>query len=75
MSRTKKGKKSPGQEYWGKRPISMSCVTNGTKDKRDGIQRERAILKRCTQAQPTEPEWDENEYIEPCEDPTCPVCH
>ncbi len=24
MSRTKKGKKGPGYEYWGKRPISAS---------------------------------------------------
>lgn len=45
MSRTKRNRrKSPGWDYWGKRPIGMG--DHGTKGKRTGIQRERAILKR-----------------------------
>lgn len=46
MSRTKKGKKSPGWDYWGKRPLGFGA--QGTKNKRDGIQRERAQLKAAT---------------------------
>ena len=44
MSRTKKGKKPVGWDYWGKRPIGMGI--QGTKNKRVGVQKERAILKR-----------------------------
>lgn len=44
MSKTKKGAKPPGWEYWGKRPIGSGA--SGTKNKRDGIQRERAKAKR-----------------------------
>jgi hypothetical protein len=43
MSRTKKGKKSPGWDYWGKRPIGSG--DHGTKGKRSGIQKERAKNK------------------------------
>jgi hypothetical protein len=46
MSRTKKGKKGYGSEYRGKRPLSKKANSGGTKDKRAGTQRERAILKR-----------------------------
>ena len=47
MSRTKKGKKPPGWVYWGRRPLGMGAGgKNKKKEKRDGIQRERAILKR-----------------------------
>ena len=46
MSRTKKGKKPIGFDYWGKRPIGGGA--NGTKNKRDGIQKERAATKRET---------------------------
>lgn len=44
MSRTKKGSKSPGQEYHGKRPLEFGG--KGKKDKRHGIQVERAQLKQ-----------------------------
>lgn len=44
MSKTKKGKKPVGWDYWGKRPIGMG--DQGTKGKRTGIQKERAKLKR-----------------------------
>jgi hypothetical protein len=47
MSRTKKGKKPIGYDYWGKRPIGSG--SSGTSNKRDGIQKERAALKRETQ--------------------------
>lgn len=43
MSRTKKGKKPCGWDYWGKRPIGLGA--NGTENKRVGIQRERAKEK------------------------------
>ena len=52
MSRTKKGKKSPGSEYWGKRPLGWGA--NGTKDKRIGIKKERAIEKRKLKKESTE---------------------
>ena len=40
MSKTKKGKKPIGFEYWGKRPLFDNPK------KQEGIQRERSILKR-----------------------------
>lgn len=43
MSRTKKGKKGAGYEYWGKRPLGFG--DHGTKGKRVGIQKERAASK------------------------------
>lgn len=46
MSRTRKGKKSPGWEYWGKRPLNNTGCDGGTKNKRIGIKKERAMLKR-----------------------------
>lgn len=45
MSRTKKGKKSVGWDYWGKRPLGFGA--SGTKNKRVGIKRERAANKRA----------------------------
>jgi hypothetical protein len=44
MSRTKKGKKPPGHDYWGKRPLSFG--DHGTKGKRVGIKIERAKAKQ-----------------------------
>jgi hypothetical protein len=44
MSRTKKGKRSPGYEYWGKRPNS-GC-TPGKEDKKITHQIERAQAKQ-----------------------------
>jgi hypothetical protein len=44
VSRTKKKSKPPGWDYWGKRPIGDGA--NGTKNKRAGIKKERAIEKR-----------------------------
>lgn len=44
MSRTKKGKKAPGYDYWGKRPLGMG--DHGTKGKRLGLKKERAIAKQ-----------------------------
>jgi len=43
MSRSKKGTKPPGADYWGTRPIGMGA--NGTKEKRVGIKKERAKNK------------------------------
>lgn len=44
MSRTIKGKKPIGWDYWGKRPIGGGSF--GTKNKRVGIKIERAKLKQ-----------------------------
>lgn len=44
MSRTKKGKKGPGHDYWGRRPLGLG--DHGTRGKRVGIQRERAQGKK-----------------------------
>lgn len=68
MSKTKKGSKSSGQEYWGKRPLKH-ISKDVTGDKRTGIQRERAILKAELAKEPTEPYYDEQEYV-----PHCPEC-
>jgi hypothetical protein len=44
LSRTKKGKKSPGWDYWGKRPLGFG--DSGTKGKRIGLKKERALAKQ-----------------------------
>lgn len=44
MSRTNKGKKGPGNDYWGKRPLGMG--DHGTRDKRIGIKKERAQARQ-----------------------------
>lgn len=49
MSRTKKGSKPPGWDYWGKRPLGYGAAgrpKNKRKEKQEQKQRERAILKR-----------------------------
>lgn len=50
MSRTKKGQKPPGWDYWGKRPgLGMGAggkPKSKRKEKRIGIKKERAALKR-----------------------------
>lgn len=43
MTRTKKGKKPVGWDYWGKRPFGFGA--SGTKDKRIGLKKQRAALK------------------------------
>jgi hypothetical protein len=74
MSRTKKGSKSPGQEYWGKRPLNLGCTDQDRKNKRIGVQMERAILKRELAKLPQEPDYDEQEYEPHCEDCAKGVC-
>lgn len=44
MSRTKKGKKPCGWDYWGKRPLGMG--DHGTRGKRVGIKKERAVANQ-----------------------------
>ena len=44
MSKTKKGKKSPGHEYWSKRPNSMSAP--GKLSKKITHSKERAAAKK-----------------------------
>lgn len=49
MSRTKKGSKPPGWDYWGRRPLGYGAggkPKNKKKEKQMGIQRERRILER-----------------------------
>jgi hypothetical protein len=50
VSRTKKGSKPPGWDYWGKRPLGYGAggkrPAGKRKEKQAGIQRERTILKR-----------------------------
>lgn len=45
MSRTKKGKKGPGYDYWGKRALSGSCGY-GPEVKRMTHKKERAQTKQ-----------------------------
>lgn len=61
MSRTKKGSKGPGYEYWGKRPLKASHPGGGTKNKRVAIQRERAVGKRSVAKEPVEGHFHEAE--------------
>lgn len=61
MSRTKKGKKGPGHEYWGKRPLRAAHPGGGTKNKRVAIQRERAIGKRSVAKETVEGHFHEAE--------------
>lgn len=61
MSRSKKGSKPVGWDYWGKRPIGGGA--NGTANKRMGIQTERAVLKREVPKEPTEPEYLPQEHV------------
>jgi hypothetical protein len=44
MSRTKKGKKGSGHDYWGKRPLGFG--DHGTKGKRLGLKKERSQAKQ-----------------------------
>ncbi len=74
MSKTKKGSKGPGHEYWGKRPLNQGCTDQGRANKRIGLQIERAILKAELAKLPQEPYYDERECEDPCGDGTCPVC-
>ena len=47
MSRTKKGAKGPGYEYWSRRP-SRGCIEPGKKNKTIAHRLERATAKRQT---------------------------
>ncbi len=60
MSRSKKGKKGPGWDYWGKRPLGYGAQSrkakNKRKEKQEQKQRERAITKQVLRrASRTEP--------------------
>ncbi len=52
MSRTKKGSKGPGYEYWSKRPLSGSSPGKETKKKTHRI--ERARSKKLTRKESEE---------------------
>ena len=64
MTRTKKGSKPPGFDYWGKRGSCPKDVTKAS---------ERMKAKQELLKEPTEPEYDPQEYI--THDNKCPVCH
>lgn len=58
MSRTVRGKKPPGWDYWGRREglgLGAGGRRGKKKEKRIGIKRERQILKRNAQK-----DWDRN---------------
>ncbi len=50
MSRTRKGSKGPGHEYWGRRP-SKGCTDPGRETKTITHRQERRIAKRDIDAQ------------------------
>lgn len=60
MSRTKKGKKSPGYELWGKR--RANGLGPGRVNKKIAHGMERADAKAALRKEPHEPEYDEREY-------------
>lgn len=62
MSRTKKGKKPIGYDYWGKRALSGSCGF-GQVIKKITARIERARAKASTRKEPIEPEYDEREFV------------
>lgn len=62
MSRTKKGKKSPGYDYWGKRALSGDCG-HGAEVKQMTHKIERARAKQDLLREPREPEYDPREYV------------
>lgn len=62
MSRTKKGSKGISYDYWGRRPLSGDCGY-GPEVKRITHRLERAQAKQGLLKEPTEPEWDEQEYV------------
>lgn len=49
MSRTKKGSKGPGYEYWSRRPAKMKYPDPGRETKRITHRQERAVCKRDLQ--------------------------
>lgn len=60
-----KGQKGVGHEYWGKRRLRCAHPGGGTKNKRVGIQSERAKLKQALLHEPREPEVHPNEDLSP----------
>jgi hypothetical protein len=46
MSRTKRGEKSSGFEYWGKRPAKIRFADPGPENKKITHRQERAVQKR-----------------------------
>lgn len=61
MSRSRHGRKPPGWDYWGRRPLQLGAGGRRGKanEKRNGIQRERAILKRDLKKRITKDEDNE----------------
>jgi hypothetical protein len=49
MSRTRKGSKGPGYEYWGRRPAKMKFPSPGKETKKITHRQERADEKRKLQ--------------------------
>lgn len=60
MSRTKKGSKSPGYDYWGKRALSGNCGY-GPEVKKLTHKIERAQAKQALLKEPREPEFHPEE--------------
>ena len=52
MSRTKKGSKGPGYEYWSRRPAKIAFPSPGRETKKITHRQERAVSKRALNAQP-----------------------
>lgn len=72
MSRSRKGSKSVGFDYWGKRALSGSCGFGpDVKHLTHGMERARA--RQELHKEPREPEWDPREYSH-CTDGYCAKC-
>jgi hypothetical protein len=63
MSRTQKGKKGVGYEYWSKRP--GNCLPPGKTSKKLTHARERAQQKEALLKEPIETEYDAREWTPP----------
>ena len=65
MARTKKGSKGIGYEYWSPRPGNAQGGAVGSVAKTITHGRERAKGKQEPLKEPTEPEYDPQEYVPP----------
>ncbi len=63
MSKTKKGAKGPGFEYWGKRGGKRHGMEPGPYSKDQTHRAERRDGKSIVDEAPREPEYDEREYV------------
>jgi hypothetical protein len=63
MSKTKKGSKGPGYDYWSRRPGNTGSSGFGKTVKKITHAKERMKSKQSLLKEPSEPEYDPREYV------------